>query len=88
MRTAHVGATNRNTQRNKKITVAYKDFYLSLIFSLVPGMGLACVFIGLVIRVFVTYLLVHFGGFTLKEKLFIAIAWLPKATVQVCVSII
>lgn len=50
-------------------------------------MGLACVFIGLVIRVLVTYLLVHFGGFSLKEKLFISIAWLPKATVQVGVCL-
>lgn len=49
------------------------------------GFGLACVCIGLVIRVLVTFLLVHFGGFNLKEKLFIAVAWLPKATVQVCV---
>ncbi|XP_075891353.1 sodium/hydrogen exchanger 9B2 [Nelusetta ayraudi] len=50
------------------------------------GLGLACVFTGLVIRVLVTYLLVHFGGFSLKEKLFIAIAWLPKATVQAAIG--
>lgn len=49
------------------------------------GLGVACISIGLVIRLLVTFLLVHFGGFTLKEKLFIALAWLPKATVQVCV---
>lgn len=34
-------------------------------------------------RMLVTFLLVHFGGFNLKEKVFIAVAWLPKATVQV-----
>lgn len=50
------------------------------------GLGLACIFIGLVIRLIVTFLLVHFGGFNLKEKLFIAVAWLPKATVQVSAS--
>lgn len=65
------------------MTVGNKDFCVSL----APGLGLACVFIGLVIRVLVTYLLVHFAGFNLKEKLFIAIAWLPKATVQVCVCV-
>uniref|UniRef100_A0A3Q2TWB8 Sodium/hydrogen exchanger 9B2-like n=1 Tax=Fundulus heteroclitus TaxID=8078 RepID=A0A3Q2TWB8_FUNHE len=46
------------------------------------GLGMACILIGLVIRLLVTFLLVHLGGFTLKEKLFIAVAWLPKATVS------
>ncbi|XP_014835362.1 PREDICTED: mitochondrial sodium/hydrogen exchanger 9B2-like [Poecilia mexicana] len=47
------------------------------------GLGVACILIGLLVRLLVTFLLVHLGGFTLKEKLFIAVAWLPKATVQV-----
>ncbi|XP_072315455.1 sodium/hydrogen exchanger 9B2 [Eucyclogobius newberryi] len=50
------------------------------------GLGVACLFIGLSIRVLVTFLLVHFGGFSLKEKLFIAVAWLPKATVQAAIG--
>ncbi|KAM4714128.1 sodium/hydrogen exchanger 9B2 [Anableps anableps] len=50
------------------------------------GLGVACILIGLVIRLLVTFLLVHFGGFTLKEKLFIAVAWLPKATVQAAIG--
>ncbi|KAM6960303.1 sodium/hydrogen exchanger 9B2 [Tautogolabrus adspersus] len=50
------------------------------------GLGLACIAIGLVIRLLVTFLLVHFGGFTLKEKLFISVAWLPKATVQAAIG--
>ncbi|XP_024916479.1 sodium/hydrogen exchanger 9B2 isoform X2 [Cynoglossus semilaevis] len=50
------------------------------------GLGLACIFIGLVIRLIVTFVLVHFGGFNLKEKLFIAVAWLPKATVQAAIG--
>nr|XP_046237395.1 sodium/hydrogen exchanger 9B2 isoform X2 [Scatophagus argus] len=50
------------------------------------GLGLACVGIGLVIRLLVTFLLVHFGGFSLKEKLFISVAWLPKATVQAAIG--
>lgn len=44
---------------------------------------MACITIGLVMRLLCTFLLVHFGGFNLKEKLFIAVAWMPKATVQV-----
>ncbi|XP_040887585.1 sodium/hydrogen exchanger 9B2 isoform X1 [Toxotes jaculatrix] len=50
------------------------------------GLGLACIGVGLVIRLLVTFLLVHFGGFSLKEKLFIAVAWLPKATVQAAIG--
>ncbi|KAI3376298.1 hypothetical protein L3Q82_016404, partial [Scortum barcoo] len=50
------------------------------------GLGLACISIGLVIRLMVTFTLVHFGGFNLKEKLFIAVAWLPKATVQAAIG--
>ncbi|KAM3590605.1 uncharacterized protein V6R79_012463 [Siganus canaliculatus] len=50
------------------------------------GLGLACVGVGLLIRVIVTFLLVHFGGFNLKEKIFISVAWLPKATVQAAIG--
>ncbi|XP_042368223.1 sodium/hydrogen exchanger 9B2-like [Plectropomus leopardus] len=50
------------------------------------GLGLACISVGLVIRLAVTFLLVHFGGFNLKEKIFIAVAWLPKATVQAAIG--
>lgn len=44
---------------------------------------MACITVGLVVRLLVTFLLVHRGGFNLKEKLFVSVAWLPKATVQV-----
>ncbi|XP_045075032.1 sodium/hydrogen exchanger 9B2-like, partial [Coregonus clupeaformis] len=47
------------------------------------GMGMACLATGLVTRVLFTFLMVFFGGFNMKEKLFISMAWLPKATVQV-----
>lgn len=50
------------------------------------GLGVACLCIGLFVRVLVTFLLVHFGGFNLKEKIFIAVAWLPKATVQAAIG--
>ncbi|KAM9836396.1 sodium/hydrogen exchanger 9B2 [Aulostomus maculatus] len=50
------------------------------------GLGLACISVGLVARLLVTFLLVHLGGFNLKEKLFIAVAWLPKATVQAAIG--
>ncbi|KAL0970532.1 hypothetical protein UPYG_G00243360 [Umbra pygmaea] len=50
------------------------------------GLGMACLAVGLVIRVSVIFLMVFFGGFNLKEKLFICIAWLPKATVQAAIG--
>ncbi|CAL8241330.1 unnamed protein product [Merluccius merluccius] len=50
------------------------------------GLGIACIFLGLVLRLLVTYLLVHWAGFNLREKLFIAVAWLPKATVQAAIG--
>ena len=38
--------------------------------------------IGLTIRVIVSFLAVLGGNLTTKERLFVALAWLPKATVQ------
>lgn len=51
------------------------------------GVGVACIAVGLLTRLLFTFLLVHVGGFNLKEKVFIALAWTPKATVQVCVTL-
>jgi len=39
--------------------------------------------IGLVLRVTASFLVVLRNGFTIKEMILIAVAWLPKATVQV-----
>ncbi|RVE60949.1 hypothetical protein OJAV_G00186000 [Oryzias javanicus] len=50
------------------------------------GLGMACISLGLLLRLMVTFLLVHYAGFNLKEKLFIAVAWLPKATVQAAIG--
>ncbi|XP_061620545.1 sodium/hydrogen exchanger 9B2 isoform X1 [Phyllopteryx taeniolatus] len=50
------------------------------------GLGVAVIAIGLVVRLVATFGLVHGAGFVLKEKLFIAIAWLPKATVQAAIG--
>ncbi|XP_034020167.1 sodium/hydrogen exchanger 9B2-like [Thalassophryne amazonica] len=50
------------------------------------GLGVACLLVGLLVRVIITFALVHFGGFTVREKLFIAVAWLPKATVQAAIG--
>uniref|UniRef100_H3CBR4 Cation/H+ exchanger domain-containing protein n=1 Tax=Tetraodon nigroviridis TaxID=99883 RepID=H3CBR4_TETNG len=46
------------------------------------GLGVACITVGLATRLLATFLLVQGGGFSLREKIFIALAWLPKATVS------
>lgn len=71
------------TKWTSEQTLYFNNFWLLFVWCLCSGLGLGCISIGLVIRVLVTFLLVHFGGFNLKEKVFIAVAWLPKATVQV-----
>ncbi|XP_061664998.1 sodium/hydrogen exchanger 9B2 isoform X3 [Syngnathoides biaculeatus] len=50
------------------------------------GLGAAVIAVGLVVRLVATFALVHGAGFALKEKLFIAVAWLPKATVQAAIG--
>ena len=53
------------------------------VFSFLKGMGIVSLGISLVIRLITTYLGLLGNDLNLKERLFIAIAWLPKATVQV-----
>ncbi|KAL0970522.1 hypothetical protein UPYG_G00243200 [Umbra pygmaea] len=76
------------------------DFFQPLLFGLIGaeikistlnpnlplGLGLVCISVGLMVRVLVTLSVVLFAGFTLKEKLFIAVAWVPKATVQAAIG--
>ncbi|XP_028396139.1 sodium/hydrogen exchanger 9B2-like [Dendronephthya gigantea] len=52
------------------------------------GRGIATLVIGLILRVFVTYLVTFGNDLKLKERLFICIAWLPKATVQAAIGAI
>lgn len=47
------------------------------------GLGVATLCVGLLVRVLVTFCVVLFAGFNMKEKIFISLAWMPKATVQV-----
>ncbi|KAL9970384.1 hypothetical protein ACROYT_G022749 [Oculina patagonica] len=52
----------------------------------VVGMGIATLFISLVVRLITTYLGLLGNDLNLKERLFISIAWLPKATVQAAIG--
>lgn len=44
--------------------------------------AVAIIFAGLGVRAPITYAVMHFSGFNVREKLFFALAWTPKATVQ------
>jgi len=47
------------------------------------SLGLAVLGIGLFIRIITSFFVVCGLGLTLREQFFVALAWLPKATVQV-----
>ena len=50
------------------------------------GLGLAVLAIGLTFRIAASFLSVSGGDLTLKERVFVALAWLPKATVQAAIG--
>lgn len=50
------------------------------------GLGIATLMIALIVRIAFTFLMVLFAGFNMKEKLFISLAWIPKATVQAAIG--
>ncbi|XP_056135623.1 sodium/hydrogen exchanger 9B2 [Lampris incognitus] len=50
------------------------------------GLGIASLFIALLVRVLFTFVCVLCAGFNFKEKVFIALAWVPKATVQAAIG--
>nr|XP_054109083.1 sodium/hydrogen exchanger 9B1 isoform X1 [Callithrix jacchus]XP_054109084.1 sodium/hydrogen exchanger 9B1 isoform X1 [Callithrix jacchus]XP_054109085.1 sodium/hydrogen exchanger 9B1 isoform X1 [Callithrix jacchus]XP_054109086.1 sodium/hydrogen exchanger 9B1 isoform X1 [Callithrix jacchus] len=79
----------------QKIITNVWDIFQPLLFGLVGaevsvsslesntvGISVATVSLALCVRMFTTYLLMCFAGFSFKEKIFIACAWMPKATVQ------
>ncbi|XP_071071394.1 sodium/hydrogen exchanger 9B1 isoform X2 [Dasypus novemcinctus] len=46
------------------------------------GTCVATVSLALLVRICATFFLMSFAGFSFKEKIFIALSWMPKATVQ------
>ncbi|KAL2097494.1 hypothetical protein ACEWY4_006701 [Coilia grayii] len=50
------------------------------------GLGIACLLIALTVRILFTFVMVTCAGFNFKEKIFIALAWMPKATVQAAIG--
>ncbi|XP_068754696.1 sodium/hydrogen exchanger 9B2-like isoform X1 [Montipora capricornis] len=62
-----------------EVSVAYMN-------TKVVGMGIANLVISLIIRLVTTYLGLLGNDLNFKERLFIAISWLPKATVQAAIG--
>ena len=52
----------------------------------VLGLGVAVLCIGLVVRLVVSQLAVLGGDLNLQERIFVSLAWLPKATVQAAIG--
>uniref|UniRef100_A0A665V2D5 Cation/H+ exchanger transmembrane domain-containing protein n=1 Tax=Echeneis naucrates TaxID=173247 RepID=A0A665V2D5_ECHNA len=50
------------------------------------GLGIASLLIALTVRILFTFVCVLCAGFNLREKIFIALAWMPKATVQAAIG--
>ncbi len=50
------------------------------------GLGVVVLVIGLTIRIIVSFFAVSCSDLNLKERLFVALAWLPKATVQAAIG--
>ncbi|XP_051559019.1 sodium/hydrogen exchanger 9B2 [Myxocyprinus asiaticus] len=50
------------------------------------SLGIAALFMALTVRLLITFAVVMRAGFSLKEKVFIALAWIPKATVQAAIG--
>lgn len=50
------------------------------------GLGIAVLAIGLFVRIIVSFCVVFGSGLTIKEQIFVALAWFPKATVQAAIG--
>ncbi|XP_016079091.1 PREDICTED: sodium/hydrogen exchanger 9B1 isoform X3 [Miniopterus natalensis] len=86
--------TKDKTAVQKIIAIAW-DIFQPLLFGLVGlevsvasleseaiGICIATMSLALTIRIVFTFFLMAFAGFNFKEKIFIALSWMPKATVQ------
>uniref|UniRef100_A0A3B5AWD1 Mitochondrial sodium/hydrogen exchanger 9B2-like n=1 Tax=Stegastes partitus TaxID=144197 RepID=A0A3B5AWD1_9TELE len=62
------------------------EIRISELEGITVGLGIASLLIALVVRLLFTFVCVLCAGFNVKEKVFIALAWMPKATVQAAIG--
>ncbi|XP_071974861.1 sodium/hydrogen exchanger 9B2-like isoform X2 [Engystomops pustulosus] len=95
---AGIGWSGEKTVVEDVIAVGW-DIFQPLLFSLIGaeisvsslrpetvGLCVATLGIALIIRICFTFLMVSWAGFNMKEKVFISLAWMPKATVQAAIG--
>ncbi|KAM3937161.1 sodium/hydrogen exchanger 9B2-like [Leptodactylus fuscus] len=95
---AGIGWTGEKAVVEDIIAVGW-DIFQPLLFSLIGseisvsslrpetvGLCVATLGIALIIRICFTFLMVSWAGFNKKEKVFISLAWMPKATVQAAIG--
>ncbi|KAM8808470.1 sodium/hydrogen exchanger 9B2-like [Eudromia elegans] len=95
---ASVGWSDDKRAVEKIVAVAW-DVFQPFLFGLIGaevsvmslrpetvGLCIATLGIALVTRILVTFLMVCFAGFNFKEKVFVSLAWMPKATVQAAIG--
>lgn len=90
-----------NKQKLEKIfSIVWLIIFLPLLFSLIGneidflkidltkiGLQLATFFIGLIFRILASFFSVFFiKDLNVKEKIFMSLSWIPKATVQAAIS--
>ncbi|CAB4028608.1 sodium hydrogen exchanger 9B2-like [Paramuricea clavata] len=75
------------------------DFFMPLLFALIGaevnveymesrliGRGIAILVVGMIPRLLMVYFVVSRNNFTRKEKIFLMLSWIPKATVQAAIG--
>uniref|UniRef100_A0A8C9Z2P1 Cation/H+ exchanger transmembrane domain-containing protein n=1 Tax=Sander lucioperca TaxID=283035 RepID=A0A8C9Z2P1_SANLU len=62
------------------------EIRISELEGLTVGLGIATLLIALLVRILFTFVCVLCAGFNMREKVFIALAWMPKATVQAAIG--
>ncbi|XP_078532194.1 sodium/hydrogen exchanger 9B2-like [Lissotriton helveticus] len=95
---AGMGWSSQKVEVEGIVAVAW-DIFQPLLFGLIGaeisvtalrpdtvGFCVATLCIALAIRIFATFFMVCCAGFNLKEKIFISLAWMPKATVQAAIG--
>lgn len=92
---------SKQTKLQEFVQFAWKNFAKQILFSLIGetivisqlkwisvGFGVIIISIGLIFRSAAVYLTLFFSNLNHQEKVFVAMAWIPKATVQAVLAAI
>jgi hypothetical protein len=68
---------------NQMLCKIYKHDIIQRLSIVCLGRGIAILVVGMIPRLLMVYFVVSRNNFTQKEKIFLMLSWIPKATVQV-----